>query len=100
MDFVNNDIIEIAEETYEENWSGINRFNVMGIHIYSHLKTKKRPIYIKPMNDGIESIIFEFGFHWTSPTGSSGGIEKLYFTILKSDIMLKIRDRKIKKIFN
>ncbi len=28
MDFVNNDIIEIAEETYEENWSGINRFNV------------------------------------------------------------------------
>ena len=54
MDFVNNDIIEIAEETYEENWSGINRFNVMGIHIYSHLKTKKRPIYIKPMNDGIE----------------------------------------------
>lgn len=40
----------------------------------------------------------EYKTVWSSPSGSCGGVDTHYLTILKSDVISKLRDNKINNI--
>lgn len=62
-------------------------------------KEKGIPIYVNIFQEDTKSIRVECGYVWYSPCGSSGGIDRLYYTLLKSDITQNKRNSKLDKIF-
>jgi hypothetical protein len=61
-------------------------------------KEKGTPIYVNIFTEDTKSIRVECGYVWSSPCGSSGGVDRLYYTLLKSDIVQNKRNSKLDKI--
>jgi hypothetical protein len=61
-------------------------------------KEKGTPIYVNIFTEDTKSIRVECGYVWSSPCGSSGGVDRLYYTLLKSDIIQNKRNYKLDKI--